>query len=104
MQNAFEDGFQAGFERIIIIGSDLYDISEADISEAFRKLQHKDAVIGPAIDGGFYLLGLTYMIPQLFQDKEWGTSSVLKDTLEDLKDIEGIDVFKPFLKVAKNND
>lgn len=121
MQNAFEDGFQAGYERIIIIGSDLFDISELDIKQAFQKLKSKDAVIGPAEDGGYYLLGLTHMIPQLFQEKSWGTNSVLKATLEDLKsynfetletrndidylsDIENLEVFQPYLKAEKKND
>lgn len=119
MKNAFERGFESGYENIIIIGSDLYDISEKDLERAFQILTTKEAVIGPAEDGGFYLLGMDKIIPEVFENKLWGTSNVLGCTLNDLKrysfsslairndvdylsDIEYIDVFQPFLtKMSK---
>lgn len=120
MQNAFHAGFKAGFKRIIIIGSDMYDISQEDIEQAFIALQNHDFVVGPAEDGGYYLLGMTRLHEPLFQDKVWGTGTVLKNTLSDLKnedyatlsikndvdvyeDIEHIDAFQPFLKAYKND-
>lgn len=85
MGNAFKKGFEAGHQKIIIIGSDIYDLSENDIQGAFLKLEEHDYVIGPAIDGGYYLLGMTHYNPSLFKDKPWGTDRVLELTLEDLK-------------------
>ena len=115
MANAFQEGFASGFERIIIIGSDMYDLQKEDINQAFDKLQNNNFVIGPAEDGGYYLLGMTIFKTNLFQNKNWGTATVLQHTLEDLKeenvhllderndvdlyeDIAEIDAFKPFLK------
>ena len=85
MKDAFEEGFKNGYKNIIIIGSDLYDLQREDLEKAFQLLQEKDAVIGPATDGGYYLLGMNQLFPEVFEDKEWGTSSVLEDTLKDLK-------------------
>ena len=86
MENAFEKGFQDGFQKIIIIGSDLYDLEKADLELAFQKLEKNDFVIGPAEDGGYYLVGMKSFFPKVFRKKSWGTSSVLKDTLDDLKE------------------
>ncbi|MBL4663706.1 MAG: TIGR04282 family arsenosugar biosynthesis glycosyltransferase [Flavobacteriaceae bacterium] len=114
MQYAFEEGFKDGYEQIIIIGSDLFDLSQQDIETAFASLKNNDYVIGPAEDGGYYLLGMKHMKEALFQNKNWGTSSVLKDTLTNLEqeslhllpqrndidyyeDIKGIEVFQQFL-------
>ncbi len=85
MSHAFKEGFEAGHQKIIIIGSDIYDLSEKNIQDAFLKLEEHDYVIGPAIDGGYYLLGMTHFTPSLFEDKPWGTDRVLELTLEDLK-------------------
>ena len=59
MLNAFEEGFNAGFEKIIIIGSDMFQLSQTDMEEAFSRLDDHDVVLGPAEDGGYYLLGMT---------------------------------------------
>lgn len=85
MQHAFEAGFEQGFRNIIIIGSDLYDLETADLETAFSLLKNKEVVIGPAADGGYYLLGMHNLEPNIFQNKQWGTSTVLRETLNDLK-------------------
>ena len=85
MKNAFEEGFKNGYQNIIIIGSDLYDLQREDLEKAFQLLQEKHAVIGPATDGGYYLLGMNQLLPEVFENKKWGTSSVLEDTLKNLK-------------------
>ncbi len=120
MRNAFTDGFQKGFQKIIIIGSDMYDLSEKDIENAFSMLNDHDFVIGPATDGGYYLLGMKSLEEKLFSNKVWGTGNVLKHTLEDLKetnyaileerndvdvyeDIETVEAFQPFIKTLKND-
>jgi rSAM/selenodomain-associated transferase 1 len=86
MTRAFEEGFEEGYEHIIIIGSDLYDLQEEDLKNAFEKLEKSDFVIGPALDGGYYLLGMKRLDPKLFKGKHWGGPTVLKETLEDLKE------------------
>ncbi len=111
---AFQSGFAAGYKQIVLIGSDVYDLHTADLDSAFQMLIDNEVVIGPAEDGGYYLIGLNQFIPEIFQNKEWGKSTVLKDTLQDLnakkvfllpvkndvdvyEDIENIPAFSPFL-------
>ncbi|KPM32694.1 Hypothetical protein I595_1121 [Croceitalea dokdonensis DOKDO 023] len=115
MLNAFTEGSKAGYERMVIIGSDMYDLSPGDIEQAFSLLDQKDFVIGPAKDGGYYLLGMKKVKKDLFSDKAWGTGNVLKHTLNDLQtenyallderndvdifeDIKDVDAFEPFIK------
>jgi len=86
MLNAFQDGFKSGYEKIIIIGSDLYDLSTEEIDKAFEYLNSNDVVIGPALDGGYYLLGIKKLYKNIFQNKAWGTETVRKDTLKNLID------------------
>ena len=85
MQNAFQTVFSLGYKNVVIIGSDLFDLKSDHIDKAFLQLQKNDVVIGPAEDGGYYLLGLKQMIQPIFKDKNWGTETVLKQTLENLK-------------------
>jgi rSAM/selenodomain-associated transferase 1 len=87
MLNAFADGFSNGYESICIIGTDCFELTSEIIAKAFKKLETKDAVIGPAHDGGYYLLGMTNLLPALFKDKEWGTGSVCADTIVDLRSL-----------------
>ncbi len=86
MLNAFKNGFKAGYEKVMIIGSDLYDLTSENIENAFDQLNNNDLVIGPAEDGGYYLLGMNSLHSTIFKNKNWGTETVRKDTLSDLKD------------------
>ena len=85
MKRAFQEQFTQGYNRVCIIGSDCFELTSDIILEAFAKLEEHDVVIGPAADGGYYLLGMKYLQPNLFQGKNWSTDSVLKDTLADIK-------------------
>jgi len=87
MQNAFQNSFNAGYDKVMIIGSDLYDLTPKHIYDAFNKLDNNDVVIGPAEDGGYYLLGMKNLQPNIFENKAWGTSTVRKDTLNDLQKV-----------------
>lgn len=84
MQAAFRDMFDNGFENCCIIGSDIPDLPPAYIQQAFDLLaaEKSDAVFGPSDDGGYYLLGLRRMIPQLFTKIEWSTPLTLRQSLE----------------------
>lgn len=86
MNNAFSEIFAMGYEMAIIIGSDMFDMENEDLGMAFETLESHRFVIGPASDGGYYLLGMKEPHPKLFQNKEWSTDSVLMETLHDLKD------------------
>ena len=86
MKNAFQNGFEAGYEKVMIIGSDLYDLSSENIELAFNELDNNDVVIGPAEDGGYYLLGMNSLQEKVFENKDWGTETVRKDTLANLND------------------
>ena len=88
MQNAFQKLFDLKYQNCIIIGSDLFDLNEKLISDAFQMLDKNDVVIGPAEDGGYYLLGLKKIIPEIFKNKKWGTSSVFEDTIKDLENLK----------------
>jgi len=85
MLNAFKDAFQQNYEKVIIIGSDLYDLKPKHIEEAIEALNRNDIVLGPAQDGGYYLLGMNTLHKAAFAPKNWGTETVLADTLKDLE-------------------
>lgn len=118
MALAFKKGFAAGFHRIVVIGSDMFHLSAKDIDDAFNQLLDNDYVIGPAEDGGYYLLGMNTYNEDIFKNKQWGTDTVLQSTLKDITndscvlleerndidlydDIKDIDAFQPFLKNHK---
>lgn len=85
MQNAFQHGFNQGYENILIIGSDLPNISKEIIESGFNKLNNNNLVFGPADDGGYYLLGMSQMTNSVFEDKPWSQGSLLKVTLDELE-------------------
>ena len=80
MQEAFFKGFGAGYLEVVIIGSDIDTLTEEMIQDAFEQVQQQN-VIGPSEDGGYYLLGLNEPRTDVFENKEWGTDSVLRDTI-----------------------
>jgi rSAM/selenodomain-associated transferase 1 len=115
MSDAFLNGFEQGFEKIIIIGSDIFDLGKKDLEDAFNALNHNDYVIGPALDGGYYLLGMKSYTDAVFRNKVWGKDSVFKETMQNLKnekvflletkndidrfeDLKNNKVFQPYLK------
>lgn len=82
MSNSFVNLFAKEFQRIVIIGTDCPDLTAEHIEMAFRALDSNDLVLGPAKDGGYYLLGTNQFYPDLFTDIPWSTGIVLKLTLE----------------------
>lgn len=85
MRHAFDAVFSNGHKSVLIIGSDCKELTAEIITEAFAELHSADTVVGPTHDGGYYLLGMNKLIPQVFQDKEWSTETVLSSTLSDLE-------------------
>ncbi len=84
MKDAFTHLFNDGYEKIVIIGSDCFELTTIIIEEAFTLLEKNVAVIGPANDGGYYLLGLKKMLPYIFENKQWSTQHVYDETINDL--------------------
>jgi len=79
---AFADSFAEGYRYIIIIGSDCPALTPAFLVKGFKKLLTHDLVLGPATDGGYYLVGLSRPCPGLFKDLAWGGCRVLPETLD----------------------
>jgi rSAM/selenodomain-associated transferase 1 len=84
MKNAFEFLFCIGYERVLIIGTDCATLEPIHIKTAIQKLDLVDVVIGPAEDGGYYLLGMKNLVSSLFEDMKWSTEDVLKETINRL--------------------
>lgn len=84
MQHAFDLLFRQGYKKVLIIGTDCFELNTAIIEQAFASLEHYNAVIGPSADGGYYLLGTKMFYPFLFAHKPWSTDQVLHSTINDL--------------------
>lgn len=77
LASAFEDSFRENSPATVIIGSDCPALTPEVLATAFDSLKTNSVVIGPATDGGYYLIGLTRLVPELFQGVAWGTETVL---------------------------
>ena len=80
--HAFDVHFALGKAPVVALGADAPDVDGSTIEVALEALEHADVVLGPALDGGYYLLGLRRPVPQLFVDIPWGTASVLQVTMQ----------------------
>ena len=83
MAQAFATAFASGAGRVVIIGTDCPGLSAELLRQASAALATHDVVVGPADDGGYYLLGLRELQPALFENKDWSTATVLPATLAD---------------------
>ena len=118
MANAFREGFQEGYQKVLIIGSDMYDLDASEIDRAFLELDEHDYVIGPAQDGGYYLMGMKTLHDSIFSRVDWSTEHVLNQTLEKIEgskvklletkndidtyeDLAGITAFSQYLDNSK---
>jgi rSAM/selenodomain-associated transferase 1 len=88
MDRAFGQAFGQHYEKVVIIGSDCYELTSEIIEDALLALDNHNVVIGPAHDGGYYLLGMDRHYSHLFKNKAWSTEDVLLDTLLDLKKLK----------------
>jgi rSAM/selenodomain-associated transferase 1 len=82
LARGFSDAFKSGASRVAIIGSDCPWLDVADIEEAWSEVETHDVVLGPARDGGYWLIGLRRPLPELFTGIAWSTPHVLMQTLE----------------------
>lgn len=86
MKSAILDGFKAGFDRVVLIGTDCFELKESHLELAFESLKTKSVVFGPAKDGGYYLVGAQSMMRNkldlLFRNIPWSTKEVLKKSTQ----------------------
>ena len=85
MKNAFQQAFDMGYQQVIIIGTDCLQLDSHILEESLNALDSHEMVIGPAKDGGYYLLGLRQMYATLFEDKKWSSPTVFSDTMKAAK-------------------
>ena len=88
MYNAMKHSFGEWAGKVVLIGSDCFELNSGIIEEAFKALEDIDYVLGPAKDGGYYLIGMKELNLEVFQNKEWSTENVFLDTLLDIKNQE----------------
>lgn len=82
LHNAFMDSFKSGAKKTIVIGSDSPTLSSTVIREAINQLDNNELVLGPADDGGYYLVGAKESYRFLFEDIDWSTISVFAQTIK----------------------
>ena len=115
MRHAFEYEFLKGHDKILLIGSDTPHIPKESFIEGFEALNEKPCVIGPSLDGGYYLIGFNKntFTPEIFEDITWSSEKVLEETLQkvnsndvyllqDLNDIDTLEDLKLFYNEYKN--
>ena len=82
MREALVQELDAGASAAVLIGTDIPSLPVHHITQAFDLLRAKDVVLGPSIDGGYYLVGVSKSTPEIFEDVEWSTPSVLTQTID----------------------
>lgn len=115
MFNAFSDVFAMGYSNAVLIGSDIPDINDNLLNQAFESLSRDSIVLGPSSDGGYYLIGFQYpaLSQEVFNDIPWSTIDTYAVTLDRLKNItdsfyilnefNDIDTFEDLKRFYKNN-
>ena len=116
MENAFKEVFLQGFNEVLVIGTDIPDLTPSLIDKALKALKRSDAVIGPCYDGGYYLIGFKKktFLSDTFKGIQWSTERVFKDTmvvftkkgykvhvLPKLRDVDRIEDLRDFYKRSK---
>ena len=81
---AFQNIFDQNYRNVIMIGTDCPDNSYDNLNLALQALKTNDVVFGPSNDGGYYLVGMTALIPALFDNKIWSTNTVYQEALEEI--------------------
>lgn len=85
MASAFDFHFKEGFNKLLLIGSDCPEINISVLNEAEQALDHHDVIIGPAVDGGYYLIAMKKVHYELFEDMQWSQAQVLENTIQKAK-------------------
>jgi uncharacterized protein len=117
MAKALEEMFQMGAGKAIVVGADIPGLHRGIIDRAFGELERSDIVVGPAIDGGYYLIGMKSAHPEIFLNIDWGTAEVFTktvfnikkmglhySTVETLFDVDSIEEFLKAGEILKNTE
>lgn len=88
LTRAFDRAFDAGADRVVVIGSDCPLLPPDHVERAFDLLAERDVVLGPAADGGYYLVGLARPLPGLFERIDWSGPHVLRQTIDRLREVD----------------
>jgi len=101
----FAAGFAAGYQRVVALGADSPTLPRELLERAFAELQRVDCVLGPATDGGYYLIGLSRLLPGVFAEIEFSTPRVLGQTVTRLTELGGtLAVLSPWYDVDSPDD
>ena len=113
LARAFSDAFESGAARVIVIGSDCPWIKAADIEQSWKSLERSDLVLGPARDGGYWLIGLKAPARELFSGIPWSTERVLERTMDRaraagmrfqlLRELRDVDTLADWRQFASDN-
>ncbi len=82
MAKAISQEVSEGAKKVVLIGTDIYDLTSDVIEEAFVKLDNYEIVLGPAKDGGYYLIGMKQSRPEIFELEKWSTPTVFHETVQ----------------------
>ena len=115
MAHAFQAAFGSPYQAVLIVGTDIPGITVPLISIAFKSLQDHDVVVGPTVDGGYYLIGLRSPMPELFENIPWSTDTVFSLTQEKttalglslkilpmLRDLDTVEDLQVFIQESKD--
>ncbi len=86
LKHAFSQAFKAGARRVVAIGSDSPGLPVEFVAEAFSALQSNDVALGPTPDGGYYLAGLSRLLPDLFENISWSSAQVYGETVKVIRE------------------
>ncbi|QJB55133.1 TIGR04282 family arsenosugar biosynthesis glycosyltransferase [Pseudodesulfovibrio sp. zrk46] len=115
MENAFREAFFMGYDRALLVGSDIPALTSDIVNHGLEQIESGAAVLGPAEDGGYYLIGFPRggMVPEVFHDIEWSTDTVAQETrnkleaadlecreLEHLDDTDTLDDLEPLVALG----
>lgn len=105
MYNAISEVLSIGYDSCVLVGSDIPQLNRTDFVEAFEALAHKDIVLGPTLDYGYYLVGMKKPHIEVFKNQVYGEGSVLKNTIESIKLADlSYQLIKPHLDIDEPED
>lgn len=104
MLNAFKTMDNLGYQKKIIIGSDCPEITAEIINDAFSRLDEYDFVLGPALDGGYYLLGMQEILDEVFREISWSSDQVFDQTIATLQNVGMVWYEMPMLSDVDKED
>jgi len=105
LRRAFAHAFAQGSPQVVVIGADCPGLGPVHFAQAFKALESQDLVLGPAMDGGYYLVGLNRLAPPLFAGIPWGTGEVLAATLKQAHELNlSTHLLEPLADVDRQED